>query len=78
MNSVFFLYQTALHIFTQNWITLKSSLKRHTKTSNNTKTRPYSHLAKQRYKDPDNIEKVYIQLRCPDCLQLNKIERERE
>ena len=28
---------------------------------------------KQRYKNPDNIEKVYIQLRFPDYSQLNKI-----
>ena len=32
--------------------------------------------AKQRQKNPDNIEKVYIQLRFPDNSQLNKIKRE--
>ena len=31
--------------------------------------------AKQRYKNPDNIEKVYIQLRFPNYSQLNKIKR---
>ena len=53
---IFFLYQTALLIFTYNKITSKNWLKRNTKTSNNTKTRHYSHLkmtkAKQRYKNP--------------------------
>ena len=44
---------TALHIFTYNKITLKNQLKRHTKTSNNTKTRSQS-------QNPDNIEKVFI------------------
>ena len=34
--------------------------------------------AKQRYKNPDNIEKVYIQLRFPDYSQLNKIKRGRK
>ena len=31
--------------------------------------------AKQRYTNPDNIEKVYIQLRFPNYSQLNKIKR---
>ena len=53
-------------------------LTKNAKTSNNTKTRPQSHLtkAKQRYKNPDNIEEVYIQLRFPDCSQLNELKEE--
>ena len=31
--------------------------------------------AKQRYKNPDNIEKAYIQLRFPDYSELNNIKR---
>ena len=34
--------------------------------------------AKQRYKNPDNIEQVYIQLRFPDYSQLNESKRGRE
>ena len=31
--------------------------------------------AKQRYKNPNNIEEVYIQLRFPDYSQLNKLKK---
>ena len=34
--------------------------------------------AKQRYKNPDNIEKLYIQLRFLDYSQLNKIKKGRK
>ena len=35
-------------------------------------------MAKQRYKNPDNIGKVYTQLRFPDYSQLNKIKSGRK
>ena len=34
--------------------------------------------AKQRYKNPDNIEKVYVQLRFPDYSELSKIKSGRK
>ena len=54
----------------------KKTFKNKQQHKNKTLSRLKMTKAKQRQKNPDNIEKVYIQLRFPDNSQLNKIKRE--
>ena len=69
------------YIKLHNYVQPGNKKTRYTKGSNNTKTRPSSHLrikkAKQKCKNPNKIEKWYIQLRLPDHSKVDKIKEKK-